>query len=149
VSDSAGRIGTLPGALLRTLVAQQVHAFAASETANHPLSLARHIRRVHDGESNILRARYGVGRRRVDIMPTGISIFLIAVGAILYFAVTKVVNGLNLGAVGVILMIVGALGLVVSLVMLGMTRARATRTTVVHGTTPAAAGTTVLQQDSR
>jgi membrane-bound ClpP family serine protease len=82
-------------------------------------------------------------------MPTGISIFLIAVGAILYFAVTKVVNGLNLGAVGVVLMIVGALGLVVSLVMLAMTRARATRTTVVQGTSPVAAGTTVLQQDAR
>jgi len=52
-------------------------------------------------------------------MGSGISIFLIAAGAVLYFAVTKVVDGLNLGAVGVILMIVGALGLVVSLVVLG------------------------------
>jgi hypothetical protein len=82
-------------------------------------------------------------------MPTGISIFLIAAGAILYFAVTKVVNGLNLGAVGVILMIVGALGLVVSLAMLGMTRTRATRTTVVQAATPVPAGTTVVQQDRR
>jgi Domain of unknown function (DUF6458) len=75
-------------------------------------------------------------------MPVGISIFLIAVGAILYFAVTKVVDGLNLGAVGVILMIVGTLGLVVSLIMLAMTRSRAGRTTVVQGTTPGS--TTVL-----
>jgi membrane-bound ClpP family serine protease len=82
-------------------------------------------------------------------MPTGISIFLIAVGAILYFAVTKVVNGLNLGAVGVILMIVGVLGLVVSLAMLGMTRTRVQRTTVVQGVDPRTAGTTVLQQDRR
>jgi len=82
-------------------------------------------------------------------MGSGISIFLIAVGATLYFAVTKVVDGLNLGAVGVILMIVGALGLVVSLITLGMTRGRAGRTTVVQGTTPAQADTTVLQDSGR
>jgi hypothetical protein len=82
-------------------------------------------------------------------MASGISIFLIAVGATLYFAVTKVVDGLNLDAVGVILMIVGGLGLVVSLITLGMTRARAGRTTVVQGPTPAQVGTTVLQGDAR
>jgi hypothetical protein len=82
-------------------------------------------------------------------MASGISIFLIAVGATLYFAVTKVVDGLNLDAVGVILMIVGGLGLVVSLLTLGMTRARAGRTTVVQGPTPAQVGTTVLQGDAR
>jgi hypothetical protein len=81
-------------------------------------------------------------------MASGLSIFLIAVGATLYFAVTKVVDGLNLGAVGVILMIVGALGLVVSLITLGMTRAHG-RTTVVQGTTPAQGGTTVLQDSGR
>jgi Domain of unknown function (DUF6458) len=67
-------------------------------------------------------------------MGSGISIFFIAVGAILYFAVSKVVDGLNVGAVGVILMILGGLGLVVSLVVLGMNRARLDRTTVVHDT---------------
>jgi hypothetical protein len=65
-------------------------------------------------------------------MGSGISIFCIAVGAILYFAVTKVVDGLNLGAVGVILMILGTLGLVVSVVTTGMTRARVSRTTVLQ-----------------
>ena len=78
-------------------------------------------------------------------MASGISIFLIAVGAVLYFAVTKVVDGLNLDAVGVILMIVGGLGLVVSLITLGMTRGR---TTVMQGTTPAQSGT-VLQNSDR
>ena len=73
----------------------------------------------------------------------------IAVIATLYFAVTKVVDGLNLDAVGVILMIVGGLGLVVSLLTLGMTRARAGRPTVVQGRTPAQVGTTVLQGDAR
>jgi hypothetical protein len=81
-------------------------------------------------------------------MPTGVSIFLIAAGAILYFAVTKVVDGLSLGAVGVILMIVGVLGLVVSLVVLGMSRTRVSRTTIVQGAVPAPAGATV-QRESR
>ena len=55
-------------------------------------------------------------------MPSGISIVLIAVGAILYFAVSKSVEGLNLSAVGVILMVVGSIGLVMSLIMLGTGR---------------------------
>ncbi len=83
------------------------------------------------------------------VMPIGISIFLIAAGAILYFAVTKAVNGLNLGAVGVILMIVGALGLVVSLLMLGMSRGRVERTTVVQGTSAAPTGNAVLHEETR
>ena len=82
-------------------------------------------------------------------MPTGVSIFLIALGAILYFAVTKVVTGVNLGAAGVVLMIVGALGLIVSLVMMSTARARVQRTTVVQGTTPAPTGTTVMHEDTR
>ena len=81
-------------------------------------------------------------------MPTGVSIFLIAVGAILYFAVTKVVTGVNLGTAGVVLMIIGALGLIVSLVMLGTARARVQHTTVVQGTIPATA-TTVTQEETR
>jgi Domain of unknown function (DUF6458) len=66
-------------------------------------------------------------------MATGLSIFMIAVGAILYFAVSRSVTGLSLDAVGVILMIVGGIGLVVSLIVLGTARGRAgTSTTVVH-----------------
>ncbi|MDQ6614357.1 MAG: DUF6458 family protein [Actinomycetota bacterium] len=80
---------------------------------------------------------------------TGISIFLIAVGAILYFAVSKSVNGLSLDAVGIILMIVGGLGLIISVVMLGTARARGGRTTVVQGTTPVRRSTTVVQEDLR
>jgi uncharacterized protein DUF6458 len=48
-------------------------------------------------------------------MSTGVSIFLIAVGAILTFAVERQADGINIDAVGIILMIVGAIGLVVSL----------------------------------
>jgi hypothetical protein len=50
-------------------------------------------------------------------MGMGTSIFLIALGAILKFAVTASVSGLALSTVGVILMVVGVLGLVLSLLM--------------------------------
>jgi hypothetical protein len=45
----------------------------------------------------------------------GTSIFLIAVGAILKFAVTADVEGVELSTVGVILMVVGVIGLLLSL----------------------------------
>jgi hypothetical protein len=48
-------------------------------------------------------------------MRIGLSIFLIAVGAILRFALETSVEGINLGMTGVILMAVGAIGLVISL----------------------------------
>jgi hypothetical protein len=78
-------------------------------------------------------------------MASGISIFFIAVGAILYFAVSKTVSGLSLDAVGVILMILGGLGLVISLVMLGTERMGNGRTTVARGSTPVQSRTTVVQ----
>lgn len=46
----------------------------------------------------------------------GLSILLIALGAILAFAVNAAVDNVNIVAVGIILMVVGAIGLVVSLV---------------------------------
>jgi len=49
-------------------------------------------------------------------MGIGVSILLIAVGAILAFAVNVTTTGIDLDTVGVILMIVGVLGLVLSLV---------------------------------
>ena len=49
-------------------------------------------------------------------MGLGVSIFLIAVGAILTWAVNVSVSGLELTTIGVILMIVGALGLVLSMI---------------------------------
>lgn len=45
-----------------------------------------------------------------------VSLILIAVGAILAFAVTKEASGVDIDMVGVILMIVGGVGLVLSLV---------------------------------
>jgi hypothetical protein len=47
-------------------------------------------------------------------MYIGTSIFLIALGAILAFAVTATVAGIEIQTAGVILMIVGGIGLIVS-----------------------------------
>jgi len=55
-------------------------------------------------------------------MGIGTSLLLIAVGAILKFAVTTTVSGIELATVGVILMIVGILGLVISLIFLLQSR---------------------------
>lgn len=48
-------------------------------------------------------------------MGIGTSLFLIAVGAILDFAVSVQTKGFNLNTIGLILMVVGAVGLVLSL----------------------------------
>ncbi len=50
-------------------------------------------------------------------MGIGISVFLIAVGAVLTFALDVSVSGVDLDMVGVIMMIAGVLGLVVDLVI--------------------------------
>ena len=48
-------------------------------------------------------------------MGLGVSIFLIAVGAILAWAVNVQVSGVDVNMVGVILLVVGVLGLLLSL----------------------------------
>lgn len=48
-------------------------------------------------------------------MGIGISVFLLAVGAILTFAVNAEVSGISIDTVGVILMVVGAIGMLFSL----------------------------------
>jgi sulfite exporter TauE/SafE len=48
-------------------------------------------------------------------MGLGTSLFLIAVGAILRFAVTVSTRGFNLHTIGLILMVIGVIGLVISL----------------------------------
>jgi uncharacterized membrane protein len=49
-------------------------------------------------------------------MGLGVSLFLVAVGAILTWAVTAEVSGLDIQVVGVILMVVGLLGFVLSMI---------------------------------
>jgi hypothetical protein len=58
----------------------------------------------------------------------GASLVLIAIGAILKFAVTTSVSGVNLATVGVVLMVVGIVGLVLSIILASTAR----RTDVVH-----------------
>ena len=48
-------------------------------------------------------------------MGIGVSVFLMAVGAVMTFALETDAEGINLDTVGIILMIVGAIGLLVSL----------------------------------
>jgi beta-lactamase regulating signal transducer with metallopeptidase domain len=55
-------------------------------------------------------------------MGIGTSLFLIAAGAILYFAVNADISGLEISTVGLILMIVGAIGLLISLFMISTAR---------------------------
>jgi hypothetical protein len=55
-------------------------------------------------------------------MTFGTSILLAAVGAILRYAVTAHVSGISLATVGLILMIAGAVGFVLSLLYLATTR---------------------------
>ena len=51
-------------------------------------------------------------------MPSiGASLFMIAVGAILRYAVADAISGVSLPTIGLILMIVGIVGLVLSLLM--------------------------------
>jgi Domain of unknown function (DUF6458) len=64
-------------------------------------------------------------------MEIGTSLFLIAVGAILYFAVDASISGLEITTVGIILMVVGVVGLLISLFMIASAR-RNGRTTVVR-----------------
>ncbi|HEX2084924.1 MAG TPA: DUF6458 family protein [Solirubrobacteraceae bacterium] len=61
-------------------------------------------------------------------MGIGTSIFLLAVGAILAFAVTDAISGVDLTVVGYILMAAGALGLLISMLIAG----RAPRDRVVR-----------------
>ena len=74
-------------------------------------------------------------------MRIGASLVLIAVGAIMRFAITTHGNthGVNIGTAGVILMLVGAAGLIISLAWLSTRR----RTDVIERGPVGARGTTV------
>ena len=69
-------------------------------------------------------------------MGIGTGLFLIAVGAILYFAVDADISGLEIKTIGLILMIVGVIGLVISLFLLAPRRRGTTERTVVRDREP-------------
>ena len=62
-------------------------------------------------------------------MRIGGSLMLIAVGAVLRFGVTAEVRGLALGTIGLVLMIVGIAGLLITITMLSTRR----RTDIIYG----------------
>jgi len=66
----------------------------------------------------------------------GASLFLLAVGAILTFAVETEVAGLDINIVGVILMVVGGIGLLFSLVWMQRSRTAGSSRTVVREEEP-------------
>jgi Domain of unknown function (DUF6458) len=61
-------------------------------------------------------------------MRVGVGLVLIAIGAILKFAVTGHISGINVQTVGVVLMTVGVIGLLITFVRLSVRR----RTDVIH-----------------
>ena len=65
-------------------------------------------------------------------MGIGVSIFLIAVGAILAFAVNVSVSGLDVAVVGWILMVVGVIGLIMTAFIWGPRNRTAARGEVVE-----------------
>ena len=71
-------------------------------------------------------------------MGIGTSIFLIAVGAILRFAVTATVSGIEIATVGTILIVVGVIGLLISLLYMTLWHDRGRGTTVDRTAAPPA-----------
>ncbi len=65
-------------------------------------------------------------------MTIGSSIFLIAVGAILRFAVTATISGFNVQTAGLVLIVVGIIGLLLALWYTFAYSRRRPEATVVH-----------------
>jgi Domain of unknown function (DUF6458) len=66
-------------------------------------------------------------------MTIGASLFLIAVGAILKYAVTADIVGIDLQTTGLILMLIGVLGLVLGLYLWNASRSDGTPRTTSEG----------------
>ena len=74
-----------------------------------------------------------------DMLPPmgiGTSLFLVAVGAILYFAVDADISGLEISTIGIILMVVGVIGLLISLFLVSSARRAPAERTVVRDREP-------------
>jgi hypothetical protein len=82
----------------------------------------------------------------VKTVGIGTSIFLIAVGAILRFAVTATVSGIDISTVGTILLIVGVIGLLISLLYMTMWSDRTRRADPVDRTAAPPADREVVRE---
>ena len=80
-------------------------------------------------------------------MGIGTSIFLIAVGAILAFAVNVHTNGVDLQTVGVILMVVGAIGIILFLLVFMPRRRRYLHETATGAPVAGPGGTETVTRD--
>lgn len=85
-------------------------------------------------------------------MGISVSILLIAIGAILTWGVTAEAEGLDINAIGVILLIVGVLGLVLSMLFWSSWGGFRRRTAyvddrAVHPAAPAPRRTTVVEEE--
>ena len=100
--------------VLRTIVAIQV---VDSETLKpSPIDSLGEQPEEFEEEPRRARARLGQSCNQGALMGISVSLVFIAVGAILKWAVTATVSGVDLGNVGVVRMIVGVVGLLLSLV---------------------------------
>jgi hypothetical protein len=80
---------------------------------------------MQDAQPRTVRGSFGGDRPgHLGKMTIGTSIFLIAVGAILAFAVNATVAGFSIQTAGVILMVAGVMGLVIGLFLLNSRRGR-------------------------
>jgi uncharacterized membrane protein len=73
-------------------------------------------------------------------MGLGSSLVLIAVGAILRWAITATTSGVNIHTVGLILLIVGGIGFVISLLWMAFYADRTTRAGYDDGTRGSGSG---------
>jgi len=81
-------------------------------------------------------------------MGIGVSLILIAVGAVLSFAVHVSTSGFNVHTVGYILIVVGVIGVLLSLLFWSTWGGFGSRTTVVEGA-PVTRRRTVVQDEIR
>ncbi len=65
-------------------------------------------------------------------MGIGASVFLLAIGAILTFAVDATVSGIDIYVIGIILMVAGAIGLALTMLVFGRDRGGVTEERVTR-----------------
>jgi hypothetical protein len=106
-AGSTGGVERVDGRRIRRGAPRHLHP------ANPPGEDGARFRRGRSGYSVVATDEDEMERVNMGI---GVSLILIAVGAILTWAVTTTVSGVDLNTVGVILMVVGAVGALISLV---------------------------------